>query len=360
MTLNGTQGYNGYSSLAWSKQLVSSNGKISQWNLKLEDAPGANKSWTFTIATQAGDTAAVVTISGTATTGSWAGVLNVAAGDLIWIRADPSATPTSTTMSCTALWQPQTAHKQWWCGGAGILAGGYQEIGTGNWAWSAEADAQCRAPCAGVMSNLRVNLDTSPGVGKTRVIATRKNGSTTGMSVSITGNTDKTGLDAVNTLTVAEGDLISIYTTLTSGGNNSAQYVTCDFVATTADRLAFVCGGENQGLNTGAARYAAITSSNVYVGTAEKYFRNRAPAMTLKRFFVYLNASPGAGKSYKFEICVNGTPSALTITIADAATSGAVTADVSVTDGQTLSVLETPSGTPTLRYATWGATATYP
>ena len=359
MSLNGTQGYNGYKSLAWSKQLVSSAGKISNWKVYLADAPGGVTAWTYTIATQAGDTAAVITVTGAATTGSWAGVLNVAVGDLIWIRADPTGTPTSTTMSCTSLWQPQTAHKQWWCGGAGTLDGGYTEIGTGNWQWSSESDGVCRVPCAGTMSNLRVALATGPGVGKNKTFATRKNSSTTGMSVTING-ANTTGVDTVNTLAVAEGDLISLLTTSDAGYTSSAGYFTCDFVATTADRHALVCGGENQGLNTGAARYAAITSANVYTGAARKYYENRSVACTLKRFFVYLNASPGSGKSYTFTICVDGVESALTFSISGSATSSSVTADVSVTDGQLLSVLCTPASTPTLRYATWGATATYP
>ena len=73
----------------------------------------------------------------------------------------------------------------------------------------------------------------------------------------------------------------------------------------------------------------------------------------IKKLRVKLDASPGAGKSYAFTLMVDGSPSALTLTISNAETSGANTVnEVTVSVGQTLSIRCIPSGTPTPRYFT--------
>lgn len=83
----------------------------------------------------------------------------------------------------------------------------------------------------------------------------------------------------------------------------------------------------------------------------------------IKNLRVRLNDSPGAGTSYDFTLMVNGAPSALTLTISDAETSGAdITHEVDVVAGDDISLRCDPTGTPTPRYAYWtsmfeGATA---
>lgn len=83
----------------------------------------------------------------------------------------------------------------------------------------------------------------------------------------------------------------------------------------------------------------------------------------IKNLRVKLDGSPGAGKHYDFTMMVNGAPSALTLEIADTATSGVdTTHEVGVVAGDTISLECNPDNTPTSRNAYWtsmfeGATA---
>jgi hypothetical protein len=61
--------------------------------ISLVTAPGASKSRTFTVRKNGVATSAVVTISGTDTTGSWSGSVDFAAGDLISLESVPTGTP---------------------------------------------------------------------------------------------------------------------------------------------------------------------------------------------------------------------------------------------------------------------------
>lgn len=74
----------------------------------------------------------------------------------------------------------------------------------------------------------------------------------------------------------------------------------------------------------------------------------------IKNLRVKLDGDPGIGKHYDFTLMVNGAPSALTLEIAGAATSGNdMVNEIDVTGGDTVSIQCDPDNTPTVRYATW-------
>ncbi|GAJ07571.1 unnamed protein product, partial [marine sediment metagenome] len=74
----------------------------------------------------------------------------------------------------------------------------------------------------------------------------------------------------------------------------------------------------------------------------------------IKNLRVKLDGSPGTGKKYTFTLLLNAAPSALTLEIADTATSGAdTTHEVDVVAGDYVSLRCEPTNTPTARYATW-------
>jgi len=112
-----------------------------------------------------------------------------------------------------------------------------------------------------------------------------------------------------------------------------------------------ILGGEPQSapLNSGTTVYGGIYGRTFFDVTDDTYYREICPcAGTIKNLYVKLTGAPGAGKSYTFTLCVNGTPSALTCTIADTDTTGSdVTNTVSVSAGGTLSLVVVPSGSPT-------------
>ena len=74
----------------------------------------------------------------------------------------------------------------------------------------------------------------------------------------------------------------------------------------------------------------------------------------IKNLRVKLDGSPGVGTKYTFALMVNGAPSALTVEIADGATSGSnMVNKIVVSPGDTVSIRCVPANTPTVRYATW-------
>ncbi|GAJ25110.1 unnamed protein product, partial [marine sediment metagenome] len=79
------------------------------------------------------------------------------------------------------------------------------------------------------------------------------------------------------------------------------------------------------------------------------------PETTVKKLFVYLNGSPGAGKSYTFIGRKNNVNTALVVVIADGATSGNdVAHDIDYNDHDYWTLIATPAGNPTAREAHWG------
>lgn len=111
--------------------------------------------------------------------------------------------------------------------------------------------------------------------------------------------------------------------------------------------LAFATGS-----NTGAARFGAVLGNPNGASTFQSSEATTqipwAAAGKFKRAKIFINVAPSSGKSWRFQLSVNGTPStAIDLTISDTATDGAVTADVTISAGDLVSWKCTPSGTPT-------------
>ena len=86
------------------------------------------------------------------------------------------------------------------------------DLAAGNAYNTAEAQVQLISPIACTAKNL--SLQTGAGAGSNRVITFRKNGADTTLTVSVAQNS--TGRDAVDSVSVAAGDLINISTTASS------------------------------------------------------------------------------------------------------------------------------------------------
>ena len=72
-----------------------------------------------------------------------------------------------------------------------------------------EGDVQMVMPVAGTISNLAVNIGSSPGNGRNWVLTIRKNGSATAVTCKIEGSTSKTCTSSAS-VTFAAGDLIDL------------------------------------------------------------------------------------------------------------------------------------------------------
>jgi hypothetical protein len=79
---------------------------------------------------------------------------------------------------------------------------------------------------------------------------------------------------------------------------------------------------------------------------------------TMSNLQVYLTTAPGAGNSWTLTVDVNGTATALTCTIANAATSCTDSSLVTITAGDLIDLRVTPVGSPALTRLGWSATVT--
>lgn len=107
--------------------------------------------------------------------------------------------------------------------------------------------------------------------------------------------------------------------------------------------------GQTSVPDNAAASYFAPGYINTTANATESNVQVVAAASgSFDQIYVNLTVAPGSGKSYTVAVSVNGTPSAVSVTISDAATTGNNTASsVSVSAGDLIAFKVTPSGTPT-------------
>jgi len=83
---------------------------------------------------------------------------------------------------------------------------------------------------AGILKNLRVKLlDSAPGAGKTWTVTLVKNDGDQALTCTIS-NPDTDGVDAVNTVAVAVGDLIIWKITPANTPTATNMAISCEFV----------------------------------------------------------------------------------------------------------------------------------
>lgn len=117
-----------------------------------------------------------------------------------------------------------------------------------------------------------------------------------------------------------------------------------------------IISGSTTALDATATEYNFFDGGGAdWTATATDYPQVVSVAGTIKKLRVNLETAPGAGKSYAFHIMLNGSQTALTVTISDAATTATDSSNsFAVVAGDVLSIRCTPSGTPATGNAYWG------
>jgi len=348
-----------YATTAGSLMPVSHSCRVHKLGVTLESAPAAGKSRTFTLYKNGASTAVACTISGTDTTGSDnTHYVDLVAGDYICVAASSSGSPSNSCGSFNLALSPVTANEYLVGAASGAASIGSSNVDWGSMnpgAWSSIQDLTL-FPYAGTLYNLRARIVTAPGAGTSRTITVQKNGSSPAGTLACTiSDAAVTGSDDANSVSVAAGDYVTFHHTYSGAPANAGGIgASMKFVPTTSGMTFVSYTGHGYTPSTSATSYAPVSwCGNQSPGAAITNYRCRTRAMTLKNLYVRLNASPGAGKSYAFTILKNGVATGLSVTIADSATTGNDTDDVSVSDGDILSMEIVPSGTPTARIAHW-------
>lgn len=218
-----------------------------------------------------------------------------------------------------------------------------------------EANVQVVAGASGTIDQIFVNVDTAPGVGKSYAVAVSVNGTPSSVSATVSGSATAAS-NTASSVSVSAGDLISFKVTPTGTPTSpNLMSVAVRFDGSTAAESNIVGNSRASQLDTAATQYVAF-GGRPPIGT-ETTARTVVPTGgTVKNFRVKLQTAPGAGKSRSFTIVKNGTDTACTFTISDAATTGADTTNtVSFSAGDEISVKTVPSGTPAASTAGFGA-----
>lgn len=204
------------------------------------------------------------------------------------------------------------------------------------------------------LTNLYVEIDTQPGVGKSFTYKIRKNGADTALLVTI-ADTNISGTDSVNSATFSAGDTISISSNPSgTPATNTAQYWNMQQEGTNGAMI----GGASTTASTSAANYSSLfgasSSGSQWSATeADKQTIIPTPG-TLKNLYVKAETAPSGVTSYDYTIMVNGSPSAITTNMSGAnTTANDITHTVSVSAGDTVSFLSSPNSTPTATRSGW-------
>jgi hypothetical protein len=220
-----------------------------------------------------------------------------------------------------------------------------------------EAEMRSVCPIAGTLSKWYIVASASPGGGtKAWRFTLLKNGIPTALQVTITGAATS-GSDLVNSVTIAPGDILVMKCENLNSATYLDRYTAQGWVLTPDwDGQSMIMSMINT-LRSASTKnaYQLQIAYRTALGYAAATRIQKSNAQTFRDLYVDLTNAPGAGKSWKFSLGVNGVESALTCTISGANKTGSdTTHEVTVADGDDVSFIAAPTGTPSLGQASWG------
>lgn len=202
---------------------------------------------------------------------------------------------------------------------------------------------------------LTINLTAAPGAGANRSFTVLKNGSDTGLTLTI-AEAAVTGT-VTSTVSFARGDTLILRTNPSAGTAPAAAsaYGYLLIEGTTNEGFPILGGNFSNNVTTTNTFCPLQGFTNIAWDTEANVNQVFPMYGRLQNLYVILNGSPGAGTSYTFEVYKGGVATGITVTIADTASTGTDATNVFiVSPGDLLSLRATRSGVPSNRTARWG------
>lgn len=354
---------------------ISTPGKLKNLRVELNDTPGGGtKTYTFTLRRAVGvgawgNTALTCTVaSGATQTNDMVNEVSVAAGDVVVLECNPANTPTARYAKWSMVFEGDNANESLLLVHTSGSASGIRYCRPAGRARSAtENDVRAVCPTGGTIKNLYAQLlDVDPGTAPDayrftlRIDGANSQDPSEGndpLQVTIVAN-NRVGNDTLHEIPVSAGDILTVMAEPISSPSAS-PYVALGmtFVADT-DGESLILGGSVSNLDNTATEYNRLIpflDDNWTATEAETY--QLAQVCTLKKLYMLLSDSPGAGNKYTFTVRRNDTSpaSGLVIEIADAATTGNDTSNtITISNDDELDLMCVPDSTPTVRTAYWG------
>ena len=345
-------------------KLVTTGGKIKDLRVRLDGSPGAGKSYDFTLMLNGAPTALTLEIADAATSGAdTTHEVDVVAGDTISLRCVPTGTPTARYATWTSIFEGSTAKESLILAGTNAFlddsAIEYLSVMCDYSAWNIDESLRHQVcPTSGKIKNLYVILSEDPGRRTDAYRFTlRVNGVDSALTVTIVTPATE-GNDTTHEVTVAPGDILSMKCEpIDTPANAPFAQMGMTFLADT-DGESIILGVSSNTLDSAITEYNELQAEQLLYWTAAEAERYQLiQACTLKKLYVLLDGSPGAGKSYTFTLRKPGNGQAdgnLTVTIADAATTGSDTSHTDdVSDDDYVDLECEPTNSPAGRDACW-------
>jgi len=328
---------------------------LTGWSIQLDAAPGAGKSYTFAIRDDGVDVA-TITISDTATTGSWSGNVSIAAGSLVCVSATPSGTPTASTnqywqinystngnyflMMGASSVQQDTVNTKYQNpnGGQGILGS------------STYTDFDFPCPTNMTVNKITASADAAPGAaasGKKWDVAIAQNNTNFLTATIFETETQHT---TSGSLSFTPGDSM-VMRYLPTAGPAAARIGWCmSITPDVSGECVFGFGNFAAIVSDATTRYEQMLSmGNNGWNSSENVRYLHPPAGDYKKMYVRVGTAPGGTTSRVVTLMDNGSPTSLAATITGASTTGSDTTNTATVSGGgntgTLRMTE-PSGAP--------------
>ncbi len=354
-----------YTVKSGSAMVVSTGGTLKNLRVELNDTPGGGtKTYTFTLHRAVGiggwaNTSLTCTVgSGDTQANDMVNEVSVAAGDVVILECDPTDTPTARYAKWTMMFEGDTANESL-LPGMGFAKNDENRynrpMGVGDTPTEDLMRTVC--PTSGTIKNLYVQLAADPGTSPDGYRFTlRIGGVSQTLTVTITAD-DRTGNDTAHPIAVSAGDILTMMIeplNVPIAEPNAAIGMT--FVADT-DGESLILSGTTGSLDPTLTEYVRLISQSGLWTTTEAERYQLAQVCTLKKLYMLLDDSPGAGNKYTFTVRRNAASpaSGLVVEIADAATTGNDTVnEVTIANDDELNLMCVPTSTPTVRNAYWG------
>ena len=293
--------------------LIPTDGVLTNMWCKASVAPGVGTSWSIAVRQNNTTTSLACPISGTSTFGSSKYRLSVSAGDVVNLISTPTSSPTAATMTGAVEFHPNNPDESILIGGPGdvsIPGSGTRHYclhGIANGA-TTESDVYTIIPefgggTFGYITKLYVWLESPPASSASRTFEIRKNGTLTGMSVTISGLS--TSGNTTNSINVNQGDYISLHQTGTSSPTATkaawgiviepvrvGEYLICGVSGASIDTIG--SGYEYNRLATGNSSWTSTKTDKVVGGQFQHFVRSMGVRLT--------RAPGGVGKAHEFYI----------------------------------------------------------
>jgi len=333
---------------------------VDRLRIVLATAPGAGKTWTFTLMKNGVATGITCAITGASTFANQdlSNSVSFTQGDTISLRCAPSGSPTvpagfkmtlrQSASGCFAILSGNGATQL----SAGTFFGAQNASAGGNSGTESQQYAPVPMDCAEV-KNLFVKLDVAPGTGTSYQVTVRKNSADTSPLLQVTvADSATTGNDQTHKPAFAPGDQIAVRVVI-SGTPAAVRMQISMTVTPTTDGDAFSLAGCTAGARTDTTpEYERhITTGAGSFSTTESAQQGIYAACTIKSFYVRSNAGPGAassGKKFDISLRLNGATVGTTVTLLETAVNANATGlAVAVNDDDLICTMHVATNTPT-------------